>query len=126
MFAALAIGCIFPATTFAAEKDGWSWTKLNPFHRDATPLIRPGSTRKIAPNRFKPTRSAAKPKKSAWKTVSDGTKKIMDGTKKLFTFGKSEKTNPARRRASPIFKPERDEKKTSLTSWLPWNKTKKR
>ena len=126
MLAVCLIGTTIPATTSAAEKTGWSWNKLNPFHRDETPLIRPGSTRKIAPNRFKPTRSAAKPKKSAWKTVGDGTKKMVDGTKKLFTFGGSDEPDPARRSAPPILKPERAKKKTSLTSWLPWSKTKKR
>jgi hypothetical protein len=126
ILATLAVICALPLSAAAAEKDGWSWSKMNPFRLDDTKLIRPANTRKIAPNRFKPTRSAAKPKKSTWQSVSDGTKKMMNGTKNLFTFGDSDKTDSARKPSAPTLKREPAKKKTSYTSWLPWSKSKKR
>ena len=125
ILAALIAACLLPKSSMAAEKEGWSWKKMNPFRVDDTPLIRSPATRKIAPNRFKPTRSDAKPKKSVWKSMSDGSKKMADGTKKLFSFG-DDKNDSARNPAAPILKPEPAKKKPSFTSWLPWSKTKKR
>ncbi|MCG8587170.1 MAG: hypothetical protein MI757_20890 [Pirellulales bacterium] len=132
LFASVIVGWLLagvsPQASFSAEaeKDKWSWSKLNPFRRDDTPLIRPANTRKIAPNRFKPTRSAKKPGKSPWQVVSDGSKKMFNGTKNLFTFGGSEKSDSARRPAPPSLRKEPPKGQSSLTSWLPWSKTKKR
>ena len=123
----LALVCLSPAFADGAEKKGWDWNRLNPFHRDDTPSVRRPATRKIVPNRFKPTRSATKPKKSPWQAVSDGTRKMVDGTRRIFNLGDSKKTDSARNRVAPTLADKPVEKKENrFTSWLPWSKTKKR
>ena len=139
---ALSLVCLSPAFAHGAEKvekEGWKWSRLNPFRIDDTQLTRPASSRKIAtsrkpaesrkivPNRFKPTRSATKPKRSPWQVVSDSTRKMVDGTRNALNIGGSKKTDSALDGREPAFadKPA-DKKKTSYTSWLPWSKSKKR